>query len=942
MKNIRKRIISFFTTGILLFSLLVSAFAAETSASSFGFILPDDVRVPSEQSFRADDTGIKGMRKFLNGTIGAYITDLDSDGKREMIDVYLRSPESGDTTQIRIGLYEKDATENTILRQEFLLSEFYASQMRNFSFKLSYFESNAGKFLICNEIMIAGAGILSTAHILSIGKDKKLYAATSLLDPGATSGICLCRFDNTPASHLSQIKSAEGTILYSWNMGDSGEPSSQAYYNALNRALAPYGTSAAVSPICGGYLADTPFIVQGETDVIAELSVDLNYHTKGFYSKYSGSNPFNDHRMPETKPFDPEKFYHKILNKLRPKEADSFCLMDMDNDGREELLLSGENRIMAVYSSHEYSDQPVQLFIQSPTWIVYSLSSNGIVSYNPNPNMHGQVYGRALYRIGDGRLNPIHGSFSDLDTCKYYQTENKELLMLPLSYDFSEWNVISEDEFHQALSRDSFEPLNANMTAFTEYDRQHEFNPEIFYQKILNQQRPSYTVDSRGYAAGYRFLDLDADGKEELLLCGGSLNHAWAPIRAVYTSKPGSDEPVLLDIRYNPYDGGELGCRISYTDGIGGTVLYSSMADLLPMSIQVLYRLSAGALIPICGFAEKTGSDRVFYTENADYLAEPGKYDYIEWDVGTQSDSKVSEMKALIEKTYDIKPYLCSCVNYDAQQEYQKNHPETIIPVSGASGYDALLRKIRGIAAAPHRIESEGFGTSSLSTDNFSHLWLEYYLQGMLTNPCFVLRDLNSDGTPELAVGNRLEDGNFELFDLYTIYDGEIVHLASSVNRDRFSIGVNNEIVEVDFPSAQYNTKIAYELKNGKLEPKRALQVDYMTYYSLDNGGTSAESWREITQSDYIEKSDTEYPVLQNPEMIDLLTWNEGSAVSGDFNGDDTVSVADAVLLARFVAEDETLSDEQIDLILKAQPDQDSDGIVTISDVLYTLKYCCN
>jgi hypothetical protein len=53
----------------------------------------------------------------------------------------------------------------------------------------------------------------------------------------------------------------------------------------------------------------------------------------------------------------------------------------------------------------------------------------------------------------------------------------------------------------------------------------------------------------------------------------------------------------------------------------------------------------------------------------------------------------------------------------------------------------------------------------------------------------------------------------------------------------------------------------------------------------------------------------------------------------GDYNGDFGVSVADAVLLARFAAEQQTLTDEQISLILAANPDYDGDGGITITDV---------
>ena len=57
-----------------------------------------------------------------------------------------------------------------------------------------------------------------------------------------------------------------------------------------------------------------------------------------------------------------------------------------------------------------------------------------------------------------------------------------------------------------------------------------------------------------------------------------------------------------------------------------------------------------------------------------------------------------------------------------------------------------------------------------------------------------------------------------------------------------------------------------------------------------------------------------------------------------DFNADRKLTIADAVLLARFIAEDETLTSEQIGIILQAETDQDHDGLVTIMDVFTLLK----
>jgi len=60
--------------------------------------------------------------------------------------------------------------------------------------------------------------------------------------------------------------------------------------------------------------------------------------------------------------------------------------------------------------------------------------------------------------------------------------------------------------------------------------------------------------------------------------------------------------------------------------------------------------------------------------------------------------------------------------------------------------------------------------------------------------------------------------------------------------------------------------------------------------------------------------------------------------VSGDFNRDKELTVADAVLFARYLAEDLTLTESEIDNILNAKPDQDEDNLITIHDLTTLLK----
>ena len=73
-------------------------------------------------------------------------------------------------------------------------------------------------------------------------------------------------------------------------------------------------------------------------------------------------------------------------------------------------------------------------------------------------------------------------------------------------------------------------------------------------------------------------------------------------------------------------------------------------------------------------------------------------------------------------------------------------------------------------------------------------------------------------------------------------------------------------------------------------------------------------------------------------ETTTTTTPEPPKPLKGDYNGDGEVTVADAVLLARFLAEDTALTDGQIDIILRADPDYDSDGLVTVHDLAALLK----
>ncbi len=92
------------------------------------------------------------------------------------------------------------------------------------------------------------------------------------------------------------------------------------------------------------------------------------------------------------------------------------------------------------------------------------------------------------------------------------------------------------------------------------------------------------------------------------------------------------------------------------------------------------------------------------------------------------------------------------------------------------------------------------------------------------------------------------------------------------------------------------------------------------------------------------------YPVtLSSPAVFDRnvhrlsASAEDGSVtlqepVSGDYNGDGAVTLADAVLLVRFITEDTALTDGQIAAVICAEPDLNGDGLVTMLDVKALLR----
>ena len=94
---------------------------------------------------------------------------------------------------------------------------------------------------------------------------------------------------------------------------------------------------------------------------------------------------------------------------------------------------------------------------------------------------------------------------------------------------------------------------------------------------------------------------------------------------------------------------------------------------------------------------------------------------------------------------------------------------------------------------------------------------------------------------------------------------------------------------------------------------------------STDTTASSTESTTTPTETTTTESSETTTTVTPNPGAC-------------DYNGDGETSVADAVLLLRYISEDSTLTFKQLTGLLGGTMDLDGDGTVTILDVRVLLQ----
>jgi hypothetical protein len=441
----------------------------------------------------------------------------------------------------------------------------------------------------------------------------------------------------------------------------------------------------------------------------------------------------------------------------------------------------------------------------------------------------------------------------------------------------------------------------------------------------LNENRPRY-------AEGYRFIDLDSDGKEELLI-SDDVN-----VIAVYTCNFQNNKPISIFTQ---------GTGMYYYTVLGnGIICFNPSPNLHGQAYgHIYYHISEGELVPIVGYISNSYPSLGYYkTDKKELLTAPLSLDFSEWDEISSEDFNRYYNNNYVNNNLKLEPfnpYMESFADYDAEQEFQRTNQEKPIAVSGQYGYDELIQRYKDLLASPNLLSTIdlAIGTSHLNMDNMSYLWKEE----PYTKPCFILRDLNGDGIYEFATGNQENDGSFTLYDLYTIKNNKIIHIASSYVRIRYSINSKNEIIEYNFGGAANSTATSFTLSNGKLKTTGKLIMDNSKCYYYNNFGTAIENKQEIIQDEYVEKSNTLFSRNPYQEVILFKDWYKGMSLesleNGDVNGDGHINAVDASTVLAYYAMISTNKDGGFSNAQKAAADVNHDGLINAVDASCILSY---
>jgi len=166
--------------------------------------------------------------------------------------------------------------------------------------------------------------------------------------------------------------------------------------------------------------------------------------------------------------------------------------------------------------------------------------------------------------------------------------------------------------------------------------------------------------------------------------------------------------------------------------------------------------------------------------------------------------------------------------------------------------------------------------------DGFSpeNLELSYIYKYESPSGAFVKYDLDGDGTEDLLMGDQFENGDYQIYDIFTFdkTTGDIIHLFCGGERDWCIVNRDGVIVETGSNSADDSFTKYYVLKKLKLKKVKPVTIDPLALKMdkfINYTGIVSPEMKVIVDNEgyvgrYLDENDTSYHgVIQDEYWIE-------------------------------------------------------------------------
>lgn len=440
-----------------------------------------------------------------------------------------------------------------------------------------------------------------------------------------------------------------------------------------------------------------------------------------------------------------------------------YVLLDLDADGREELIIAQEaspdhDIVWDLYTTLE-DGTPIQLLSDEGEWFTCGIFQNGVIGIDRSRKQPGE---HEYYTLQSGQLVLLDSLFPKGDQMmRMDQDGNKvpvsdqEAMEIVYSYKFRKLDLIWLEELRDVAAPDRYqEVLDTYRRAIAESWSRERCQTEGISPRMQSGADLTH--------AGYALLDLDNDGREELIIAEGSTH--IANVWDLYTTQE-DGTPVRL-----------------FMDACDGNQCY----------------VYAGNFIRI-EHSGKNAGETNFYTLESGQLVMRERVTY-EGDNILHTDTK-GNTHAITNREYmDISN---SYQNLELDLTWLAELPDYLRDADTVERYTIILEQYR--TALMEKWDP------GMCMDQDISMMVSRYTEtpDML---CAFYLDLDEDGTAELMI----TDGMM-IFDLYTIKNGQPVHLLTGWERNSYRFCMENVIYNHASNSAFNSCYNYYRVENGSL-----------------------------------------------------------------------------------------------------------------------------